>query len=338
MIDVKRQSVTLSIILITRNEEDNIANTIRSTMRAASQASELLSSYEIILVDSDSSDRTVQIASRFPITVFQLSKQYIGVSAGRYVGHKNATGDYLLFLDGDMILYENFVSRAIEYMRKKQNVAGVSGYLTSHFAENHVNMACAQYSVAKFLPGGGAIYRKGILDKVGPFNPWLMGEEEREVGFRIRQRDFELHELNVPMAIHKVKKEKTSMTHRLKYYRGVGQLLRMYWRAPFAIDLIKKYWFHVSILLWIVLGTPITFLSFFGLLHPLLWKVVAVISALGCGAVARVKGEVLLVPRKLIVTLLQSLGILIGLMKKKRTVKAFPPAKLLKKAYVQSED
>lgn len=326
-----KKVVTLSVIIIARNEEDNIAESIRSAMRAISHGFGLLSSYEIILVDSDSSDRTVQIASKFPITIFQLSKQYIGVSAGRYVGYKNAVGEFLLFMDGDIILHENFVSRAIEYMQKKQNVAGVSGYLTSHFAENHVNMACAQYSVVKFLLGGGAIYRKGILDKVGPFNPWVMGEEERELGFRIRQRGFVLHRLNIPMAIHKIKKEKTSIMHRVKYYRGVGQLLRMYCTTPVFIDLVKSYWFHLSLLVWTVLGVPMAFLSFFGFLHPLLWKVLAVISILGCGAVAWVKGGVLVLPRSLIVALLQSLGILIGLTKKKGSIEAFPPAKLIKK-------
>jgi len=340
-----KKVVHLSVVIIARNEEDSIADAICSTMRAASHASRLLNSYEIILADSDSSDRTVQIASKFPITILKLSKPYIGASAGRYIGYKNATGDYLLFLDGDTILYENFVLKAIKYMEQKPEVAGVSGYFTFSSTKNDPNMshtymykrlrmANQHAPIVKYLPGGAAIYRKAVLDKVRSFNPWILGEEERDLGFHIRQKNFELHLLDIP-AIHKIRQNNMMLTHRIRYYQGVGQLLRIYCKTPLALELLKRYWFHLCLLGWVVLIIPTAFLSFFRLLHPSIWKAIAITSISAYGIVAWVKGGILAATRSLTIKLLQSFGILIGLTKTKRNIATFPSAKLLKKVYRQ---
>ena len=63
----------LSVIVTTFNEEINVADCLESVLWAD----------EILLVDSFSVDRTVEIAKRFPITIRQ--RQYFG-SAGLCAG------------------------------------------------------------------------------------------------------------------------------------------------------------------------------------------------------------------------------------------------------------
>ena len=94
----------------------------------------------------------------------------------------------------------------------------------------------------KYL-NGAFLYRKKVLQRVSSYDPWIRGEEDRELGFRIRQANFELHELNISSAIHFVKKHKTKIPHRVKYYLGVGQVIRKYGRSALAIDLLRQYWF-----------------------------------------------------------------------------------------------
>ena len=86
--------MTLSVVLITYNEESNLARTLESVRPLLHDRQG-----EIIVVDSGSTDRTVEIAKSFGAKVF--------VEAWKgYAGQKNsaiekASGDWILSLDAD---------------------------------------------------------------------------------------------------------------------------------------------------------------------------------------------------------------------------------------------
>lgn len=80
---------TISVIIITYNEEHNIERCLRSVQWAD----------EIIVVDSFSTDRTVEIANRFTKDVIQ--HQYEGDILQREYGFTKATSDWLLWIDAD---------------------------------------------------------------------------------------------------------------------------------------------------------------------------------------------------------------------------------------------
>lgn len=86
--------VTLSVVIITHNEETNLGRTLESVRPLVSEGRG-----EIIVVDSGSTDRTVEIANSYGAKVFV--EEWKG-----YAGQKNsaidkATGDWILSLDAD---------------------------------------------------------------------------------------------------------------------------------------------------------------------------------------------------------------------------------------------
>ncbi len=86
--------MTLSVVIITYNEEVNIGRALESVMPLVCQGKG-----EIIVVDSGSTDRTVEIAKSLG------AKVYVEEWKG-YAGQKNsaidkATGEYILSLDAD---------------------------------------------------------------------------------------------------------------------------------------------------------------------------------------------------------------------------------------------
>jgi len=90
--------------------------------------------------------------------------------------------------------------------------------------------------------GGGSIYKKKILDEVGTFNPYMCGEEERELGYRITDHKYKLLTISQPMAYHVDKQiSSTEIKEKAKYFRGVGQIIRKYPFGRIAIDLAKYY-------------------------------------------------------------------------------------------------
>ena len=80
---------TVSVAIITCNEEQNLPRTLASVQFAD----------QIIVVDSGSADRTVEIAQSFNATV--IYQQWLGFAAQKNLAISHCTGDWILSLDAD---------------------------------------------------------------------------------------------------------------------------------------------------------------------------------------------------------------------------------------------
>ncbi|MBU0929946.1 MAG: glycosyltransferase [Nanoarchaeota archaeon] len=99
----------LSIIIPTLNEEKNLKKLLQSLKK------QKFKDYEIIISDNNSKDKTKSIAKKFKCRIVKG-----GLPAkARNNGAKLAKGDYLLFLDADVILPDNFLSKIISEFEEK---------------------------------------------------------------------------------------------------------------------------------------------------------------------------------------------------------------------------
>lgn len=87
----------LSIVIITYNEEENIGCTLESVQSLVRASTD-----EIIVVDSGSTDRTVEIAQSHKARVFV--EEWKGFAAQKNSAIEKATGDWILSLDADEAL------------------------------------------------------------------------------------------------------------------------------------------------------------------------------------------------------------------------------------------
>lgn len=78
----------LSVIVITLNEEKNIEECLKSVQWVD----------EIIVVDSNSTDKTVELAKKFTQNIFQLNESY-GIK--KNFGIEKAKSEWILWLDAD---------------------------------------------------------------------------------------------------------------------------------------------------------------------------------------------------------------------------------------------
>ena len=86
--------VILSVVIITHNEEANIGRTLASVQPLVADGKG-----EIIVVDSGSTDRTVEIAKSFGANVF--IEEWKGYAAQKNSAIDKAAGDWILSLDAD---------------------------------------------------------------------------------------------------------------------------------------------------------------------------------------------------------------------------------------------
>lgn len=92
----------LSIIIPTYNEADNINNLIESIVKCI----EHIDSYEILIVDDNSPDKTGEIVREYskknPNIKVMVRTKDRGLAKSVVDGYKNAKGDYLLVMDADL--------------------------------------------------------------------------------------------------------------------------------------------------------------------------------------------------------------------------------------------
>lgn len=105
----------LSVIVPVYNCEDSIENLVRTIF-----ASELLN-IEVILVDDQSTDKSLEVASRleaeFESVTTLVHHKNMGAGVARNTGFSIAKGKYTLFFDGDDILHVDAVEDAVDQMK-----------------------------------------------------------------------------------------------------------------------------------------------------------------------------------------------------------------------------
>ena len=104
--------VRLSAIVITKNEEENIGDCLESLSFVD----------EIILVDSESTDRTVEIAKKFTKSVFVTS--WKGYGGTKQFGLEKAKGDWVLWLDADERVPNSLADEILRMLDEEPPFAG----------------------------------------------------------------------------------------------------------------------------------------------------------------------------------------------------------------------
>jgi glycosyltransferase involved in cell wall biosynthesis len=111
--------VILSVIIITHNEEANIGRTLASVQPLIADGKG-----EIIIVDSGSTDRTVEIAKSFGAKVF--IEEWKGYAAQKNSAIDKATGEWILTLDADEEVEQPLaIEIAVRFQSTRPNQAGL---------------------------------------------------------------------------------------------------------------------------------------------------------------------------------------------------------------------
>ncbi|TLS51974.1 glycosyltransferase [Paenibacillus antri] len=158
----------LSVIVPAQNEEA----TIRSCIREAKK----IEPYEIIVVVNGSSDRTLSIAAEEGATTLHFPER-LGNDVGRAVGAFAATGDILLFIDGDFAVPAAHLYRYAKAVSSGVDLAlnDLNHYLDIRFPYNLVT-ACKygvnltlnrkDLGVGSFIAVPHAVHRRAA-DRIG---------------------------------------------------------------------------------------------------------------------------------------------------------------------------
>ncbi|MFA4884194.1 MAG: glycosyltransferase [Candidatus Margulisiibacteriota bacterium] len=94
-------NVKASIIIRTFNEGAHLARLLETIK------SQSYKNWEIIIVDSGSTDNTLEVAGRYPVKIVKIRSEEFSFGRSLNLGCRNANGDYLIFVSGHAYPQDN---------------------------------------------------------------------------------------------------------------------------------------------------------------------------------------------------------------------------------------
>ena len=161
------KSSLVSIIIPCYNEEETIGGCIESLLAQSYKP------LEIIIVDDASTDKTLEIVSRYQIRFLRLNKNQ-GAAFARNFGFKHAKGDIIVFCEADAFYPPRYIEKLVEPLLKgadasiscPRRVLNKKG-LISEYIEKRFYIACELTKASKRPIMGAWAFRRGVIESVG---------------------------------------------------------------------------------------------------------------------------------------------------------------------------
>jgi cellulose synthase/poly-beta-1,6-N-acetylglucosamine synthase-like glycosyltransferase len=193
----------ISVVIPTRNEEENLPRLLLSLGKLEYPTNKL----EVVIVDGNSTDRTVKIAKNFGAKVFYNPKILRG--AGCQIGVDRAKGELVAFTDADCRVPKNWLKGLLNNLNEEKIVSVGGLNITprddSLFAKaaGRVILLLTRAGARYGFTGGKAretfhnsgcnvLYRKEAILSAGGFDPNLITCEDHELDFRLREKGYKL--------------------------------------------------------------------------------------------------------------------------------------------------
>lgn len=161
---------------------------------------------ELIIIDNASEDGNYKWLKTYRGLVFIRLDQNYGFSKAVNEGIKLAKGEYVLLLNNDTVLEDNFLYELIEIMKQDNKIFAVSSKMISYYNKNIIDDAGDEYNILGWtlkrgdgksveyysqsgevfsVCAGAALYRKSIFEKIGYFDEHFFAYmEDVDISYR----------------------------------------------------------------------------------------------------------------------------------------------------------
>lgn len=179
----------LSIVIPAYNEEKYLEKTLQTLINQKHEGFDV----EIIVVNSESTDTTVQVATRYDVSVLTVPKRTPAFA--RQVGIEKAKGEIIACCDADTIVSDNWLSTIINHFKKDTKLVGLTGTVVALDGPLYlclfIKYVWGIFYFLNFLlgktifQGQNFAFKKEASIKIGGLNTRLYSAEDADFGNRL---------------------------------------------------------------------------------------------------------------------------------------------------------
>lgn len=176
-----------SIIIPAYNEEKLLKKCLTSVFKQNFPQDQ----FEVIVVDNNSTDKTLSIAKKFPVVIAKEKIQ--GIVAARNKGFLLAKGKIIVNLDADCQVFKNWLTKYQQHFLKNKHLVAMTGpYLTNSkkidllltrlqtFCQQKLNFTCGYW-------GGNIAINKESLKAIGGYDMRFVNADQLSLLFRLKK-------------------------------------------------------------------------------------------------------------------------------------------------------
>jgi len=237
------EKLPISVIIIAKNAESTVEECLDS-VRKNNPA-------EIIVVDGNSSDKTVKIAKRYTEKIY--SDVGKGKSYARQLGAEQATLEYIAYVDADVVLTEGALTTMAAELQGSEYVS-VHAQLLAASVSTYWERATEQHrqlSPRRFGIGTAAcLFRRDTLLKYGfelSYGGYL---DDQDLEYRLRREGYKFG-ISSALAYHRERASLQSLTkQRFLHGRLAPYYIWKYgpWHAQFWPPMVTLYWLAICLI------------------------------------------------------------------------------------------
>lgn len=187
-----------SIVVIVKNGESTIAHCLDSLISQNLKC-------EIVVVDGNSTDKTREIVSKYPVKLISAPKRD-SYGTSRNIGVKNARGKVILFMDGDDYAPPTYCQTLLRHFKVDSSLGIVTLPREANDRDGwFLKMLKVQWSKDKKeeIESGttdwkkvttkGSAFLKDAIEEAGWFDEdMFFGTEDKEIAYRIQQLGYKI--------------------------------------------------------------------------------------------------------------------------------------------------
>jgi glycosyltransferase involved in cell wall biosynthesis len=231
--------MTISIIINTKNEQDNIANALKSILEQTFSKEKM----EVIVVDNSSIDKTKEIASKFGVQVYNHGPER---SAQKNKGVEKSSGKYLFFMDADMILSPGVAAEAVQMLDQNLDLSGL--YLNEKIIGQGLWAKVRDFERSFYsatVIDAVRIVRRDSYNQVEGFDESLTGPEDWDFDKKIRSIGM-VNILKTVVYHNESKVSLTGMLAKKKYYTQGFDAYKQKWGNDADVQKQFGFWYRYA--------------------------------------------------------------------------------------------
>jgi cellulose synthase/poly-beta-1,6-N-acetylglucosamine synthase-like glycosyltransferase len=245
---------SVTIVVPTYNAEETIGPLLESLLHLD------YPTYDIIIVNDGSKDRTREIVERYPVRLINQPNR--GASAARGAGLQAASSEIVAYVDSDVTVTPDWL-RGLVRPFSDETVGATTGRTvflrnekcTSWLRSMDIERRNAgRGTFTRLANGPNSAFRRSLLLEIGGFDPNWFHAEDTEVSYRIWRRGYRIR--YVPEAVVNHIPEQDWRTFSKKRYRDAKaftRMLRRYSRSAILEDDFVTFGMKIQPPLFLVL-------------------------------------------------------------------------------------